>query len=59
MRVIAPNWDGFVRGISYTPSHNFTEKDHEWTSPEKIDRDMAQIAHDHGPCAHLHGLERP
>ena len=42
--VIAPNWDGFVRGISYTPSHNFTEKDHEWTSPEKIDRDMAQIA---------------
>jgi exo-beta-1,3-glucanase (GH17 family)/cellulose synthase/poly-beta-1,6-N-acetylglucosamine synthase-like glycosyltransferase len=42
--VIAPNWDGFVQGISYTPSHNFTEKDHEWTSPEKIDRDMAQIA---------------
>jgi len=42
--VIAPNWDGFVRGISYTPSHNFTERDHEWASPEKIDRDMAEIS---------------
>jgi cellulose synthase/poly-beta-1,6-N-acetylglucosamine synthase-like glycosyltransferase/exo-beta-1,3-glucanase (GH17 family) len=42
--VIAPNWDGLVRGISYTPSHNFTEKDHEFTSPEQIDHDMAQIA---------------
>jgi len=42
--VIAPNWDGLVRGISYTPSHNFTEKDHEWTSPEQIDQDMAQIS---------------
>ncbi|HKD22292.1 MAG TPA: hypothetical protein VKB71_09770, partial [Rhizomicrobium sp.] len=42
--VIAPNWDGFVRGISYTPSHNFTEKDHEFTSPEQIDSDMKQIA---------------
>ncbi len=42
--VIAPNWDGLVRGISYTPSHNFTEKDHEWTSPEQIDRDMATIS---------------
>ncbi|HUO91983.1 MAG TPA: glycosyltransferase [Rhizomicrobium sp.] len=42
--VIAPNWDGYVRGVSYTPSHNFTEKDHEWASPEKIDRDMAQIS---------------
>lgn len=42
--VIAPNWDGLVRGISYTPSHNFTLKDHEWASPEKIDADMAQIS---------------
>src|SRR5215469_9901488 len=42
--VIAPNWDGVVEGISYTPSHNFTEKDHESTSPEQIDADMAQIA---------------
>jgi exo-beta-1,3-glucanase (GH17 family)/cellulose synthase/poly-beta-1,6-N-acetylglucosamine synthase-like glycosyltransferase len=42
--VIAPDWDGQVRGISYQPSHLFTEKDHEWTSPEQIDRDMAQIS---------------
>ncbi|HEY5046438.1 MAG TPA: glycosyltransferase [Rhizomicrobium sp.] len=42
--VIAPDWDGLVRGISYTPSHLFTQKDHEWTSPEQIDRDMAQIS---------------
>src|SRR5215469_2964826 len=42
--VIAPDWDGLVRGVSYTPSHMFTQKDHEWTSPEQIDRDMAQIS---------------
>lgn len=42
--VIAPDWDGQVRGISYTPSHIFTQKDHEWTSPEQIDRDLAQIS---------------
>jgi exo-beta-1,3-glucanase (GH17 family)/cellulose synthase/poly-beta-1,6-N-acetylglucosamine synthase-like glycosyltransferase len=42
--VLAPNWDGWVRGISYSPSHTFTEKDQKWTSPEQIDRDMAQIS---------------
>src|SRR3974390_2167584 len=42
--VIAPNWGGLVQGVSYTPSHIFTEKDHEWTSPEQIDQDMAKIA---------------
>lgn len=42
--VIAPNWDGYVRGVTYSPSHSFTEKEHEWTSPEQIDRDMAQIS---------------
>ncbi len=42
--VIAPNWDGLVRGVTYSPSHSFTEKEHEWTSPEQIDRDMAQIS---------------
>ncbi len=42
--VIAPDWDGQVRGISYNPSHLFTEKDQEWVSPERIDRDMAQLA---------------
>ncbi len=42
--VLAPDWDGQVRGITYTPSHLFTKKDHDWTSPEQIDQDMAQIA---------------
>src|SRR5689334_688982 len=42
--VIAPDWDGQVRGIAYDPSHLFTKKDHEWTTPEQIDRDLSQIA---------------
>ncbi len=42
--VIAPDWDGQVRGISYNPSHMFTERQHRWISPERIDRDMAQLA---------------
>src|ERR1043165_512341 len=42
--VIAPDWDGQVRGISYNPSHMFTEKQHRWISPERIDRDTAQRA---------------
>jgi exo-beta-1,3-glucanase (GH17 family)/cellulose synthase/poly-beta-1,6-N-acetylglucosamine synthase-like glycosyltransferase len=42
--VIAPDWDGQVRGVSYSPSHTFTEKEHEFTSPEQIDRDMAQLS---------------
>src|SRR5262249_9142458 len=42
--VIAPDWDGQVRGVSYDPSHQFHERDHKWTSPEQIDADMAQLA---------------
>ena len=42
--VIAPDWDGQVRGLSYSPSHLFTEKDHRHVSPERIDRDMAQLS---------------
>ena len=42
--VIAPDWDGQVRGVSYDPSHQFRERDHKWTSPEQIDADMAQLA---------------
>ena len=43
-KVIAPDWDGQVRGLSYSPSHTFTTKDHDWTSPEHIDRDMKQLS---------------
>ncbi len=42
--VIAPNWDGLVRGIAYNPSHTFTEKDQKEVSPELIDRDLAQLS---------------
>ncbi|HSC18686.1 MAG TPA: glycosyltransferase family 2 protein [Rhizomicrobium sp.] len=42
--VIAPDWDGQVRGISYNPSHLFTEKQQRWVSPERIDHDMAQLS---------------
>ena len=42
--VIAPDWDGQVRGVSYDPSHLFTEKQHRHISPEQIDHDMAQLA---------------
>src|ERR1700744_2619656 len=42
--VIAPDWDGQVRGLSYSPSHTFTKKDHDWTTPEQIDQDMAQLS---------------
>ncbi|HTT97298.1 MAG TPA: glycosyltransferase family 2 protein [Rhizomicrobium sp.] len=42
--VIAPEWDGQVRGLAYQPSHTFTQEDNENVSPELIDRDMAQLA---------------
>lgn len=42
--VIAPDWDGQVRGITYEPSHLFTKKSREWISPEQIDRDLTQIS---------------
>jgi exo-beta-1,3-glucanase (GH17 family)/cellulose synthase/poly-beta-1,6-N-acetylglucosamine synthase-like glycosyltransferase len=42
--VIAPNWDGQIRGISYSPSHLFTEHDQENVAPERIDHDLSQIA---------------
>jgi exo-beta-1,3-glucanase (GH17 family)/cellulose synthase/poly-beta-1,6-N-acetylglucosamine synthase-like glycosyltransferase len=42
--VIAPDWDGQIRGISYSPSHLFSEREQENVSPESIDRDLAQIS---------------
>jgi exo-beta-1,3-glucanase (GH17 family)/cellulose synthase/poly-beta-1,6-N-acetylglucosamine synthase-like glycosyltransferase len=42
--VIAPDWDGQVRGVAYHPSHMFTRADNDNISPELIDRDMAQLA---------------
>ena len=42
--VVAPDWDGQVRGIAYNPSHVFTLKDNGRISPDQIDRDMAQLS---------------
>ena len=43
--VIAPNWDGLVRGITYNPSHMFSQRDHEKdVSPARIDHDLKQLS---------------
>src|SRR5262249_41017907 len=42
--VIAPEWDGVVRGIAYNPSHLYDRQDAENVTPEQIDRDMTQLA---------------
>src|SRR5437868_11865914 len=43
--VVAPDWDGQVRGIAYNPSHLFRASDQLHVTPEHIDRDLAQLAH--------------
>src|SRR3984957_20236412 len=42
--VVAPDWDGQVRGISYNPSHMFTLDALKTVSPEQIDHDLAQLS---------------
>jgi len=42
--VIAPNWDGQIRGVAYNPSHLFGVHDHEHVAPEQIDRDLSEIS---------------
>src|SRR5260370_1187895 len=42
--VVAPDWDGQVRGIGYNPSHLFTEAGRKHVSPERIDKDLAQLS---------------
>ena len=42
--VVAPEWDGQVRGIAYTPSHMFSQDALKTVTPEQIDRDMAQLS---------------
>ncbi len=48
--VVAPDWDGQVRGVTYNPSHLFNLRDKENVSPEQIDRDMAQLSLLTGGC---------
>jgi exo-beta-1,3-glucanase (GH17 family)/cellulose synthase/poly-beta-1,6-N-acetylglucosamine synthase-like glycosyltransferase len=42
--VIAPDWDGQVRGLDYSPSHTFSLSDLKKVTPERIDADMAEIS---------------
>ncbi|MBU6474023.1 MAG: hypothetical protein KGQ94_15335, partial [Alphaproteobacteria bacterium] len=42
--VIAPDWDGQVRGITYNPSRLFSQHAAQHISPERIDHDMAQLS---------------
>src|ERR1700689_4355955 len=41
--VDAPDWGGQVQGLAYSPSHTYTEEDHELTSPDVIEADMQRI----------------
>ena len=42
--VVAPEWDGLVRGIAYNPSHIFTMRQNKKIAPERIDADLAQLS---------------
>jgi cellulose synthase/poly-beta-1,6-N-acetylglucosamine synthase-like glycosyltransferase/exo-beta-1,3-glucanase (GH17 family) len=42
--VVAPEWDGQVRGVAYSASHLFTQRQTKRVSPERIDRDLRQLS---------------
>ncbi|HXL70608.1 MAG TPA: glycosyltransferase family 2 protein [Rhizomicrobium sp.] len=42
--VVAPDWDGQVRGVAYNPSHLFHARDQLHITPEQIDRDLKQLS---------------
>ncbi len=42
--VIAPDWDGLVRGVTYNPSHIFSQRQSKQISPDRIAADMAQLS---------------
>ena len=43
--VSAPEWDGQVRGIAYSPSRQFNINDQKHITPAHIARDLAQLSH--------------
>src|SRR5471032_341018 len=43
--VVAPEWDGQVRGIAYSPSRLFNANDQKHVTPEHIARDLEQLSH--------------
>jgi exo-beta-1,3-glucanase (GH17 family)/cellulose synthase/poly-beta-1,6-N-acetylglucosamine synthase-like glycosyltransferase len=42
--VIAPDWDGQVRGVAYNPSHAFTAATMKAVPAEQIDSDLRQLS---------------
>ncbi len=42
--VVAPDWNGLVRGVTYNPSHIFSERQAKEVPPERIRADMAQLS---------------
>jgi len=43
--VTAPDWDGQVRGVAYSPSRMFSERQMKDVAIDQIDRDMEQLSH--------------
>jgi exo-beta-1,3-glucanase (GH17 family)/cellulose synthase/poly-beta-1,6-N-acetylglucosamine synthase-like glycosyltransferase len=43
--VMAPEWDGLVRGVTYYPSHTYDSEQLKHVPPERIDADMEQLSH--------------
>lgn len=42
--VAAPDWDGYVRGVTYNPSHIYSERENKRIAEARIDTDMAQLS---------------
>ncbi len=42
--VVAPDWDGLVHGVTYNPSHVFSERESKHITPERIAADMLQLS---------------
>ncbi len=42
--VLAPEWDGQVRGIAYSPSGMFSQRQARNITEERIDRDLSQLS---------------
>ncbi|GAA0536945.1 glycosyltransferase NdvB [Rhizomicrobium palustre] len=42
--LVAPDWDGLVRGVTYYPSHTYDSYQFKHVTPDRIDADMAQLS---------------
>ncbi len=41
--VAAPEWTGTLRGVSYNPSHLYTDEDHKFVAEARIKADLEQL----------------